>query len=421
MAKRPTIIELTSSYGSQTAVNTSLINIRNQFDNTLSRDGSSPNNMEADLDMDSNDILNVGNLYAESLYIDGLPVTTQEFLVDKWLEDPITLDVGQRMKFTGDNGGLISQLVQLHPVQTIDRPSVTWYDTDGVMQAAIMWHEDDLTSGLTQNSWDLKTKDTSNGMITRLTVDSGIDKANMTLNELRSINHRYNGEDVWRSRPETEGKSIRIDPNGLETDESYLGFSGDRLTIGYNGGDGYVATASGKEFKVYVNAQKDVDEWTLLANNTEFLVDNVHTFFVRKADGNYIIRNSNNNIFEFFEGLNESSSARFSGRAEIGYDSSQGAAYLQGKSGKTVRLYDNGSTGTNWRLEAGNGRVRFRGYYWPEVVAFSTLPAANTVPGARAMVTLHNQVSFTYGGVVATGASTAPIPVFSNGTNWIQG
>lgn len=40
-------------------------------ENTLSRDGSTPNQMNADIDMDGNDLMNVGRMDAESLFING--------------------------------------------------------------------------------------------------------------------------------------------------------------------------------------------------------------------------------------------------------------------------------------------------------------------------------------------------------------
>ena len=57
------------------------------LENTLSRDGTSPNQMNADLDMNSNDILNVGDIDASTgtidtintstIYLDGVEVTTK--------------------------------------------------------------------------------------------------------------------------------------------------------------------------------------------------------------------------------------------------------------------------------------------------------------------------------------------------------
>lgn len=58
MAKRPTLTDISSGYTSNTTLNDNFNSIKEAFDNTLSRDGSTPNQMESDLDMNSNDILN---------------------------------------------------------------------------------------------------------------------------------------------------------------------------------------------------------------------------------------------------------------------------------------------------------------------------------------------------------------------------
>lgn len=59
MAKRPTVNTITSGYASITALNANFVALRDAFDNTLSRDGSTPNTMSADLDMNGNDVTNV--------------------------------------------------------------------------------------------------------------------------------------------------------------------------------------------------------------------------------------------------------------------------------------------------------------------------------------------------------------------------
>lgn len=50
------------------------------IENTLSRDGTSPNSMGADLDMNNNDILNVDNIDVNTLTIDGASVTLEEYV-----------------------------------------------------------------------------------------------------------------------------------------------------------------------------------------------------------------------------------------------------------------------------------------------------------------------------------------------------
>ena len=74
MAKRPTLTTLSSGFNSTTTLNNNFIALRDAFDNTLSLDGSTPNAMNADLDMNSNDLLNVGEVDTESLRINGVLV-----------------------------------------------------------------------------------------------------------------------------------------------------------------------------------------------------------------------------------------------------------------------------------------------------------------------------------------------------------
>lgn len=76
MAKKPTIINVASGYQSTTTINNNFENTKNAFDNTLSLDGSTPNAMQADIDMNSNDILNVNLLTTNQIEIDGLNLTT---------------------------------------------------------------------------------------------------------------------------------------------------------------------------------------------------------------------------------------------------------------------------------------------------------------------------------------------------------
>ena len=59
MTKKPDITTVTSGYQANTALNQNFTNIRNQFDNALSLDGSTPNSMLADFDMNGNRLLNL--------------------------------------------------------------------------------------------------------------------------------------------------------------------------------------------------------------------------------------------------------------------------------------------------------------------------------------------------------------------------
>lgn len=75
MAKKPDITTIASGYYSRQALNTNFTNLRDGFDNTLSLDGSTPNSMGADLDMNSNDILNAGTVNTSILRLDGTVVS----------------------------------------------------------------------------------------------------------------------------------------------------------------------------------------------------------------------------------------------------------------------------------------------------------------------------------------------------------
>ena len=76
MAKKPIVTTINSVNEIVSASNTNFTNITNQFDNTLSRDGSTPNNMNADLDMNSNDVLNVNNIGTNDITVGGKSVVS---------------------------------------------------------------------------------------------------------------------------------------------------------------------------------------------------------------------------------------------------------------------------------------------------------------------------------------------------------
>lgn len=74
MTKAPNLPSLTGQYLSTTQVNAAFEAIEEAFQNTLSLDGSTPNSMQADLDMDSNDILNAKRIEAKTIVVDGVDV-----------------------------------------------------------------------------------------------------------------------------------------------------------------------------------------------------------------------------------------------------------------------------------------------------------------------------------------------------------
>lgn len=67
MAKKPTLNNITTGYTSAEALNENFQALRNALDNTLSLDGSTPNAMDADLDLNGHNIIN-----ASGIVIDGV-------------------------------------------------------------------------------------------------------------------------------------------------------------------------------------------------------------------------------------------------------------------------------------------------------------------------------------------------------------
>lgn len=74
-----TLNDMTSGYNSSQQFNANNTIIETAFDNTVSRDGSSPNTMSADFDLNNNDILNAKDVYSTNLYIGGSAVSLNEF------------------------------------------------------------------------------------------------------------------------------------------------------------------------------------------------------------------------------------------------------------------------------------------------------------------------------------------------------
>ena len=67
---------ITSRYGATDALNDNFASIEIALDNTLSRDGALPNEMEAPLDMNGNPILNADAVHTQQLFLNGVAVSS---------------------------------------------------------------------------------------------------------------------------------------------------------------------------------------------------------------------------------------------------------------------------------------------------------------------------------------------------------
>lgn len=79
MAKKPTLSDVTNlaSLSSASSVNNNNRKIETAFENTLSLDGSTPNAMQADFDLNSYDILNAKNISTDEITVDGIALSAQ--------------------------------------------------------------------------------------------------------------------------------------------------------------------------------------------------------------------------------------------------------------------------------------------------------------------------------------------------------
>lgn len=80
MAKRPNLGQISSSVFTVSQLNDAYSKIDTAFDNTLSRDGSTPNTMLADLDMNSNSLLNADNIQAQTITVESAIIGGKEFV-----------------------------------------------------------------------------------------------------------------------------------------------------------------------------------------------------------------------------------------------------------------------------------------------------------------------------------------------------
>jgi len=80
MAKRPNLGQINSTVFTVTQLNSAYTKIDEAFDNTLSRDGSTPNTMLADLDMNSNSLLNVDDIQAQTITVESAIIGGKEFV-----------------------------------------------------------------------------------------------------------------------------------------------------------------------------------------------------------------------------------------------------------------------------------------------------------------------------------------------------
>jgi len=79
MATAPTVVTVSSGYFSAETMNANFTVLADAFEDVLSLSGTTPNSMSADLDMNSQDIINVADLSCTGLTVNGVAVTVSAF------------------------------------------------------------------------------------------------------------------------------------------------------------------------------------------------------------------------------------------------------------------------------------------------------------------------------------------------------
>lgn len=143
-----------------TVINTNDDRIEAAFENTLSRDGTGPNQMEADLDINNNDILNVNALEAQTLTLGGQLVVPAD-MVDipavvmlKTTYDPqnISTDAFQRANHTGPVVWPVTNLTALKGLDTTK--FTTAYLKQSGREGTFIWTEGDFSALVTLDTED---------------------------------------------------------------------------------------------------------------------------------------------------------------------------------------------------------------------------------------------------------------------------
>jgi hypothetical protein len=88
--------DITSGYATVDALNANFAAIETALENTVSRDGAAPNSMSANIDMNSNHIINAASVRTDALYLDGA-------IVD--VADLITVPSADQVAYTAEGTG----------------------------------------------------------------------------------------------------------------------------------------------------------------------------------------------------------------------------------------------------------------------------------------------------------------------------
>lgn len=94
--------DIASGYASNSKHNTNYDAIEAAIENTLSRDGTAPNQMEADFDMNGHDILNAGSVMVNGENI----LTTMQTIYDNYTSITTNVTISTSLPSGGSDGDI---------------------------------------------------------------------------------------------------------------------------------------------------------------------------------------------------------------------------------------------------------------------------------------------------------------------------
>jgi hypothetical protein len=154
--------------------------IETALENTLSRNGTSPNSMAADLDMGNNDILNVDNIDVNTLTIDGVPVVTTE---DLYTADPellalagLTSAANKLPYFTGSGTAALADFTANGRAIVASSTPAEARTVLEIPSYSDLYYIDGMDNGLTGNSGEDQTTALQNIIDNIVPTEGGIIK-----------------------------------------------------------------------------------------------------------------------------------------------------------------------------------------------------------------------------------------------------
>ena len=82
MAKTASVNPISNILTSADDINSNFTNVNTALQNTLSLDGSTPNAMSADIDLNGNDLINAGSVSNSELVVGGTKVVSSSSIPD---------------------------------------------------------------------------------------------------------------------------------------------------------------------------------------------------------------------------------------------------------------------------------------------------------------------------------------------------